>query len=149
MTLTRFLTAYIYNPLTLWLTRRRPAKGRSVLGARNATVGRICLSADVSLVGDNVHFRALAWRRLRFYRLGLLHGFYLTVNHAWRLVGPRLWSDRARYDRFMKPIGIVLVISRGIDRECLLSVVDDSRGLLNLLKGMIGLGGVALPQVLC
>ena len=39
MTLTRFLTAYIYNPLTLWLTRRRLAKGRSILGARSTTVG--------------------------------------------------------------------------------------------------------------
>ncbi len=32
MTLTRFLTAYIYNPLTLALTRRRAARGRPLLG---------------------------------------------------------------------------------------------------------------------
>ena len=36
MTLTRFLTAYIYNPLTLWLTRRRMAKGsRGLAGAKH------------------------------------------------------------------------------------------------------------------
>ena len=32
MTLTRFLTAYMYNPLALWLTRRRAARGHSASG---------------------------------------------------------------------------------------------------------------------
>src|SRR6516225_7576539 len=39
MTLTRFLTAYIYNPLALWLTRRRLAKGNPGFGGRNTTIG--------------------------------------------------------------------------------------------------------------
>ena len=37
MTLTRFLTAYIYNPLVLWLTRRRLAKGQRGFGGPNST----------------------------------------------------------------------------------------------------------------
>ena len=39
MTLTRFLTGYVYNPLALWLTRRRLAKGQSGFGGRDSTVG--------------------------------------------------------------------------------------------------------------
>ena len=39
MTLTRFLTAYLYNPLVLWLTRRRLKRGRSGFSARNPTIG--------------------------------------------------------------------------------------------------------------
>src|SRR5665213_1162080 len=39
MTLTRFLTAYIYNPLSLWLTRRRLAKGLQGFGGRNTSAG--------------------------------------------------------------------------------------------------------------
>ena len=40
MTLTRFLTAYLYNPLVLSLTRRRAAKGRPGFGGRNPPIGR-------------------------------------------------------------------------------------------------------------
>ncbi len=39
MTLTRFLTAYIYNPLTLWLTRRRAARGLPLLPGRTWALG--------------------------------------------------------------------------------------------------------------
>ena len=39
MTLTRFLTAYIYNPMVLGLTRRRVAKGRAGFAGRNPPIG--------------------------------------------------------------------------------------------------------------
>jgi hypothetical protein len=39
MTLTRFLTDYIYSPLVLWLTRRRLEKGRPGFAGRNPTAG--------------------------------------------------------------------------------------------------------------
>ena len=39
MTLTRFLTAYIYNPLSLWLTRRRAASGRPGFSGLNRRPG--------------------------------------------------------------------------------------------------------------
>ena len=44
MTLTRFLTAYIYNPLVLWLTRRRLAKGHldSAGGTRQSGRSFLC-----------------------------------------------------------------------------------------------------------
>ena len=43
-----------------------------------------------------------------FIMWGLLHGFYLTINHAWRLIRPRLWPDRLSYERFMRPVGRIL-----------------------------------------
>ncbi|MGH8337748.1 MAG: MBOAT family O-acyltransferase, partial [Gammaproteobacteria bacterium] len=39
ITLTRFLTAYLYNPLTLWITRRRLAKGRKGLSGKKTSLG--------------------------------------------------------------------------------------------------------------
>jgi len=39
MTLTRFLTAYLYNLLVLWLTRRRMAKRLPGIGGRASSVG--------------------------------------------------------------------------------------------------------------
>ena len=41
MTLTRFLTAYLYNPLVLWLTRRRMAR-KSIARRAPTQRGRIC-----------------------------------------------------------------------------------------------------------
>ena len=76
MTLTRFLTAYIYNPLVLWMTRRRVAKGRPGFGGRNPSVGAFRFAADGSPDHDHVHFRALARGRLWIRHLG---------PHQWRL----------------------------------------------------------------
>src|ERR1700686_3246883 len=108
MTLTRFLTAYIYNPLSLWLTRRRMGKGRPGFGGRNTTIGAFgyllifptLLTMLVSGLWHGAGYGFVFW--------GLLHGFFLTINHAWRLLAPKLWPDRASYERLMKPIGWLL-----------------------------------------
>src|SRR3984893_12436553 len=96
MTLTRFLTAYIYNPLVLWLTRRRLEKGQPGFGERNPTVGAfvsllmfpIVITMFVSGLWHGAGYGFIVW--------GLLHGFYLTINHGWRVVAARLWPDRRR-----------------------------------------------------
>ena len=146
MTLTRFLTAYIYNPLTLWLTRRRLARGRSLLSGRNTTIGAfiyllmfpLLLTMLVSGLWHGAGYGFVIW--------GLLHGFYLTVNHAWRIVGPPLWPNRLSYDRFMKPGGFVLTFVS----VCAAMVFFRSPTMASatdLIRGMIGLNGVALPHV--
>jgi D-alanyl-lipoteichoic acid acyltransferase DltB (MBOAT superfamily) len=145
MTLTRFLTAYIYNPLVLWLTRRRLAQGRPGFGGPNTTAGAFMfllmfptlLTMFLSGLWHGAGYQFLLW--------GLLHGFYLTVNHAWRLIGPKLWPDKQSYARFMRPVGLVLtflsvVVSMVLFRSSTVSAA------IEMLKGMIGLNGVALPQ---
>ena len=87
MTLTRFLTAYIYNPLVLWMTRRRVAKGRAGFGGRNPPVGAFLFPADGSPDHDHVHFRALARRRIRVHHLG---------PHQWRLSRRQSWLASVR-----------------------------------------------------
>ena len=94
MTLTRFLTAYIYNPLQLWLTRRRLAKGRRGFGGPNTQVGAFIsllmfptiLTMFVSGLWHGAGYGFIVW--------GLLHGLYLTINHGWRVVAARLWPDQ-------------------------------------------------------
>ncbi len=89
ITLTRFLTAYVYNPIALALTRRRAANRLPMLKAHGSTM--------------YAFFSVLAWPTLAtmllsgvwhgagytFLLWGLLHGLYLIVNHAWRQYGPR------------------------------------------------------------
>ena len=105
MTLTRFLTAYIFNPLTLWLTRRRAAKRRPGIVGTRTTVGAFCyllmfpilLTMFISGLWHGAGYGFIVW--------GLIHGLYLTINHAWRLIRPRFWSDRTSYERFMRVPG--------------------------------------------
>ena len=108
MTLTRFLTGYIYNPMLLWLTRRRLAKGRPGFRGQNTTAGAFVsllmlptvITMFVSGLWHGAGYGFIIW--------GLLHGFYLTVNHGWRLVVAKRWRDKASYDRLMKPVGFIV-----------------------------------------
>jgi alginate O-acetyltransferase complex protein AlgI len=145
MTLTRFLTAYIYNPLLLALTRRRVAKGRPAFGGRNTTVGAfvqlsmfpLLLTMCVSGLWHGAGYLFILW--------GLLHGVFLSINNGWRLIRPKLWLDRASYERFMTPIGFVLTFV-AVTTSIVFFRSSTLQGAANILKGMIGLNGVALPQ---
>jgi len=96
ITLTRYLTIYVYNPLSVWLTRRRVARG----GAINRRA-RASLSGFTNLVAlPTVVTISLAgiWHGsgLVFLVFGLMHAVYLIVNHAWRLRhGVRAANGRA------------------------------------------------------
>jgi alginate O-acetyltransferase complex protein AlgI len=145
MTLTRFLTGYIYNPLALWLTRRRLAKGKPGFRGRDSTVGAFVsllmfptvITMFLSGLWHGAGYGFIVW--------GLLHGVYLTINHGWRVVVARLWQDRRRYDRVMRPAGLLLTfVSVTIAMVFFRSATVASA--IDLLKGIFGLNGVALPQ---
>jgi D-alanyl-lipoteichoic acid acyltransferase DltB (MBOAT superfamily) len=147
MTLTRFLTGYLYNPLVLWLTRRRASKGLPGLVAGKATVG-----AFASLIVFPMlltMFLSGVWHGAgyTFIIFGLLHGVYLTINHAWRQFGSRLWRDRATHDRWMNPIGWMLVFI-GVMVANVFFRSPTVATALDILKGMVGLHGLALPQAI-
>ena len=144
MTLTRFLTAYIYNPLSLWATRRRSAKGLRPFGGRNATIGGFVqvlmlptlLTMFVSGFWHGAGYLFILW--------GLLHGVYLVINHAWRLLVARRWSDRDRYDRVMKPFGFAITFVAVVAGMVLFRSPTVGTAT-NILRGMVGLNGIALP----
>jgi alginate O-acetyltransferase complex protein AlgI len=144
-TLTRFLTAYIYNPITLWSTRRRLAKGQSGFSPRHPTAGAfvslLMVPAMVTMLVSGVWHGA----GYGFVVWGLLHGFYITINHAWRVVAARRWPDRARYDRVMTPLGLVLTFVT-VTATMVFFRAPTMMSAIDLVKGMIGLNGIALPQ---
>jgi D-alanyl-lipoteichoic acid acyltransferase DltB (MBOAT superfamily) len=143
MTLTRFLTAYIYNPLALWMTRRRATRVRSGFVGPSKGPGAfiellmfpILLTMLVSGIWHGAGYTFILW--------GVLHGLFLTVNHAWRLLGPKLWRDKSHYERFMQPAGFIITFacvaaSMVIFRSANLKTATD------LLQGMLGLHGLGL-----
>ncbi len=85
ITLTRYINSYLYNPLSLWVSRRRAAQGKKITRKAMATpsgfVTMIAFPTVVSL------FLAGIWHGagLQFVVFGLLHAMYLTANHGWRI----------------------------------------------------------------
>lgn len=144
MTLTRFLTAYVYSPLALALTRRRMAKGLPGLSGRRSSPGAFfsllmfptLVTMLVSGFWHGAGYLFILW--------GLIHGIYLSINHAWRLVGPRLWSDKARYERDMAGIGFVLTFC-SVVLAMVFFRAPTLHAAMNILRGMFGLNGLSLP----
>jgi alginate O-acetyltransferase complex protein AlgI len=147
MTLTRFLTAYMYNPLVLWLTRRRLAKGLSVFGGRNTTAASFVyllmfptvITMFISGLWHGAGYGFIVW--------GLVHGFYLTINHGWRVMAARLWRDRQNYVHTMEPVGLVLTFI-SVSTAMVFFRSTTLTSAIDLLKGIAGLNGIGLPQAL-
>ena len=89
MTLTRWLTLYLYNPLALAMTRRRMARGRPVGRAATAHPGAFASSVALPLFVTMALAGVWHGAGLQFLVFGVLHACYLTVNHAWRVFGPK------------------------------------------------------------
>jgi|HubBroStandDraft_1064217.scaffolds.fasta_scaffold00034_41 alginate O-acetyltransferase complex protein AlgI len=88
MTLTRYLTLLLYNPIALWVARRRQAKGLPAGQKAAATASGfrsiIVFPTMVTMLLAGVWHGA----GLQYFIFGALHGAYLCVNHAWRIFMP-------------------------------------------------------------
>ena len=84
MSLTRFLTAYIYSPLALRATRRWMGAGKKV-STRGVMSGgafvRLLMTPTLITMAIAGLWHGAGWQ---FVAFGVLHGVYLVINHAWR-----------------------------------------------------------------
>ncbi len=89
MTLTRYITLYLFNPMAVAITRGRAARGKDCSRHAAATAGGF----TSLLLLPTMITMALAgiWHGSGFQYLvfGLLHGAYIAINHAWRIFGGR------------------------------------------------------------
>jgi alginate O-acetyltransferase complex protein AlgI len=89
ITLTRYLTLYLFNPVAMHVSRRRIERGLSV--SRSGTKNLPAFTTMV--IWPTVFTMGLAgiWHGagLQFIVFGLLHAAYLSINHAWRIFGPQ------------------------------------------------------------
>jgi alginate O-acetyltransferase complex protein AlgI len=145
VTLTRFLTAYLYMPMTLAMMRRRVASGKSVPGARgmgaSAFVSMLVVPTILTMLVSGVWHGA----GYTFILWGLLHGVLLCINHAWRLVRPSIWRDAGSYRRRMAPVAFLLTFLSVVFAMVLFRAPSVA-GAVMLWKGMIGSYGATLPQ---
>lgn len=84
MTLTRYLNLYLFNPLAMYMTRRRMRLGKKAGKRAQSTFNGF--SEMIALPLITTMFLAGVWHGagLQFLLFGLAHAMYLTVNHAWR-----------------------------------------------------------------
>jgi D-alanyl-lipoteichoic acid acyltransferase DltB (MBOAT superfamily) len=144
ITLTRFLTAYVFNPLVLHLTRRRAAKGLPPFGPRSVTLpGFLTLLMFPTVL---TMFLSGFWHGAgyTFICWGLLHGLLLTLNHAWRFFRLRIWPDTVHYTRVMGPVGFLLTFL-SVAFSMVLFRAPTLHCALAIWVGMLGQQGVSLP----
>jgi len=147
MTLTRFLTAYIYNPIVLSLTRRRAARGLKGVGGRNTTLGSFLqLLAGPTIF---VMFVSGLWHGAGYLFIlwGSLHGVYLVINHAWRTLIPKVWRHSDSYQRIMPPVGWLLTFLT-VSLTMVLFRSSSIPAAMNILAGALGLHGISIPDEL-
>ena len=136
MTLTRFLTAYLYNPLTLWLTRRRFARGLKGLGGKHTTPASFTqllalptlFTMGISGLWHGAGYNFILW--------GLINGVYLIINHAWLM-----WRKMRRLPRALAQLltFVCIVAAMAFFRAPTLA------SAWNIVTGMAGGRGLMLP----
>lgn len=144
ITLTRFLTAYMYNPITLWLTRRQLAQGKPPLNHRRpALVPFLKLLAIPTIM---TMFVSGLWHGAAylFVLWGLLHGVYLVINHAWRLFAPAHRGQPGNHTRFQQACGFALTFFAVVVAMVLFRG-PTPQAAIEVLHGMFGLNGLTLP----
>jgi len=155
ITLTRFLTSYIYNPLVMVVTRRRMAAGKPTFNQkRPKSTPFVVQLAIPTLV---TFFLAGIWHGAgwQFVAFGLIHGVLLVVNHAWRAVrtvvipgvafGP--WGRVAGVVVTFLAVTVSLVFFRSDSLEHALLIVGAMAGFGGILEGVSSLGGPELSTM--
>ena len=84
MTLTRYITLYLYNPLLLSVQRRRVVSGKKISRKSLATPAGFTSMVAYPTVATMLLTGLWHGAGLQFLIFGLIHGLYLTANQAWR-----------------------------------------------------------------
>jgi len=144
ITLTRFITMYIFSPLALWVARYRTAHGMDA-SRRAATRpgGFAALVAGPTLITMGL---AGVWHGAgsQYLIFGMLHGVYIVVNHAMRIFFPPPKKPPPRSWRMRTTLHVSKVLAVYVAALVAFAFFRSHSTLdaLDLLAGMIGLHGV-------
>jgi alginate O-acetyltransferase complex protein AlgI len=148
MTLSRYLALYVYNPLALAITRGRASRNMAIGRAAQATPGGFA----AMVVFPTIITMAIAgmWHGagLQYLVFGVIHGIYLSINHAMRILRPHRLAPSGR--SFPHPAKVLATFA-----AILFALVffrsSSVSAATQLLGGMIGLHGfdpVVLPYAI-
>jgi D-alanyl-lipoteichoic acid acyltransferase DltB (MBOAT superfamily) len=89
MSLTRYVNLYVYNPIALAITRRRYAKSKPANAAALRTPDGFAQIVALPTVITMILIGVWHGSGLQFLVFGVLHGVYLCIAHAWRLINSK------------------------------------------------------------
>ena len=147
MTLTRFLTSYVFTPLTYKLMRGRIDRGLAIKRRRRMTAATFATVVAYPTV--LTMFLSGVWHGAgyQFLVFGLLHGAALTINHAWRAYKPAWWPASGPRALAASLAGWAVTFLFVVCAEVFFRASSvGSAG--RVLAGMTGVHGVSLPAVL-
>lgn len=142
MTLTRYINSYLYNPMSLAMTRRRAAQGKKVSRKAMATpAGFLSMIAAPTFFSL---FLAGVWHGagLQFLIFGLLHALYLSANHAWRIFRPVPEDSIFRHNAVVRKIALAASVLLTFIAVLLAQVffrAESARAAVQMLAGATGL----------
>jgi D-alanyl-lipoteichoic acid acyltransferase DltB (MBOAT superfamily) len=142
MTLTRYITLLLYNPIALWVVRLRTRSGAST--GKKAAATPAGFASMIAFPTITTMLLAGIWHGAGFQYVvfGLLHGLYLTINHAWRIF--RATPSKAA----LRPVSLVWRVALTYLAVLLAQVffrAHSASDAMAIIAGMIGLHGSGLP----
>ena len=150
ITLTRYITLYLYNPILLSVQRHRLERGKRMSRKALATFGGFMSMAAyptmVTLLITGIWHGA----GLQFIVFGLIHGVYLTANQAWRHFRHRVHKAAPP----AKSVGLTrLAMMIGVYLQVIFAMIffrsDSMHSAFALLADMFGRNGAGrLDEVL-
>ncbi len=137
MSLSRYLNLYLYNPVALAVARRRIARGLGASRKAYATAGGFASLVALPTVFTMVLAGIWHGAGRQFLVFGVLHAAYLTINHAWRIFGPR----QAASDPVASHVGKVVLTYLCVLVAAVFFRAGSCGDAVALLGGMAGLRG--------
>ncbi len=142
ITLTRYVTLYLYNPILLHVQRRRMVAGKKVSRKTLATpagfTAMVAFPTIITMLLTGIWHGA----GLQFLIFGLLHGVYLTANQAWRH-----FRQRSKEGQAPEPTETARLLMRvGVFLQVALALVffraDSLGSAFAMLRDLFGLHGL-------
>lgn len=146
-TLTRYLTLLLYNPIALRVSRWRMRRGLGTSRRDTQTAGAFASMIVVPVFFTFVLVGIWHGAGLTFLMLGVMHAVYITINHAWRMFGPKSKKrERGRLAAASITASQVLLTYLAVLAGQVMFRASSVTAALQMMGGMIGLHGVeALP----
>ncbi len=139
MTLSRYLGVYLYNPIAMAISRSRIRNGKKANRRATKTTGGFTTMIAFPLL--STMFLAGIWHGagMQFIAFGVVHGFYLSINHGYRTFVP----EESRLHKLIPPVvGVLLTFGSVLVGQVFFRAnsVRDAFYVLGTLLGLHGRG---------
>ena len=145
ITLTRYITLYLYNPILMAVQRHRMASGRKISRKALATPSGFIAMVAYPTMATMLLTGLWHGAGLQYVIFGLIHGVYLTANQAWRHFRQPTPQPPAGLLRLGLMVGVyvqvafALIFFRSSSTHAALQLLQD-------IAGAHGLGSLASLQ---